>query len=93
MIDGIADQAHELSDYLGDEHDLTVLAQTSVANKDSLQEATLSALLALIERYQSDLRKKALSLGRRLYEERPKVFAKRFAHLWTEWVHESASEL
>lgn len=88
MIDEIADQAHELSDYLGAEHDLTVLTQTAVANSDTMQNATLSALMALIERYQSELRQKALSLGLRLYEERPKAFAVRFAHYWSEWVHE-----
>ena len=92
MIDEVANQAHELSDYLGEEHDLTVLTEASAANRDSLQEATGAALLALIERYQSELREKALSLGLRLYEERPKVFAERFAHYCSEWVHENASE-
>jgi CHAD domain-containing protein len=89
MIDEVADQAHELSDYLGEEHDLTLLAQISVAKKDSLQNSTLSALMALIDQYRGELRQKALSLGLRLYEERPKAFAERFAHYWAEWAHEN----
>jgi hypothetical protein len=71
----------------------TRLTETSAANRDSLQEATGAALLALIEGYQSELREKALSLGLRLYVERPEVFAECVAHYCAEWVHENASEL
>jgi CHAD domain-containing protein len=92
MIEEVANQAHVLAAYLGDEHDLTVLMQTSAANEGSLQEATLSALRALIDRRQSELREKALSLGLRLYDEKPKVFAERIEHYWSEWARENASE-
>jgi hypothetical protein len=83
VIDALADQAHKLADYLGDEHDLTVLRETALASRDSFSdEQTLPALLALIERCQAALREKAIYLGSRLYEEKPKTFAARFGQYW-----------
>jgi CHAD domain-containing protein len=79
VIGAVADEAHELADCLGDEHDLTVLRETVLANRESCKdEKTVSALLALIDRRQRDLREKALSLGARLFEEKPGKFAARF---------------
>ena len=77
------DQAHKLADYLGDEHDLTVLRETALARHDCFSdEQTLPALLALIDRCQDALREKAIYLGLRLYEEKPKAFAARFGQYW-----------
>ena len=83
LIGALADQAHKLADYLGDEHDLTVLRETVLASGDSFSdEQTLPVLLALIDRCQTALREKAIYLGLRLYEERPKIFAARFGKYW-----------
>jgi len=88
VIHSLADQAHELTNYLGDDHDLTVLRQKA---QDTLSAADEAALAALIERLQMELRQKALRLGSKLYEEKPEVFTHRFAEYWHEWRHERAS--
>jgi CHAD domain-containing protein len=86
VIGELADQAHKLSDYLGDEHDLTVLREAVMAKRDLFRdEASLSALLALIERRQSELREKALLLGARFFADKPKAFALRFEKYWKQW--------
>jgi CHAD domain-containing protein len=86
MIGELADQAHQLADYLGDEHDLTVLRETALAHGDAFRDpGTLGALLALADRCRSQLREKSLLLGARLYEEKPRLFADRFAKYWRDW--------
>jgi CHAD domain-containing protein len=86
LIGELADEMHELADYLGDEHDLTVLRQSALVERDAFaSERTLAALLALIDQRQAELREKALVLGSRLYQEKPKAFAGRFATYWEEW--------
>ncbi len=83
VVGALADQAHKLADYLGDEHDLTVLRETALTRHDCFSdEQTLPALLALIDRCQDALREKAIYLGLRLYEEKPKAFAARFGQYW-----------
>jgi CHAD domain-containing protein len=88
VIHSLADQAHDLTNYLGDDHDLTVLRQKT---HDTLNAADEAALTALIERLQMQLRRKAVTLGAKLYEEKPKVFTHRFAEYWKEWRHEQPS--
>jgi CHAD domain-containing protein len=92
MIGELADQAHQLADYLGEEHDASVLRATALAHRDAFRDsATLDALLALIDRCQSQLREKSLLLGARLYEEKPRLFARRFAEYWREWRAEKSA--
>jgi hypothetical protein len=92
MIGEMADQAHKLADYLGDEHDLTVLRETALTHSAVFRDdGTLGALLALIDRCQSQLREKSLLLGTRLYQEKPRVFAARFAQYWRDWRAEKSA--
>jgi CHAD domain-containing protein len=88
VIHSLADQAHELTNYLGDDHDLTVLRQKT---HDTLNSAEAAVFTALIERLQMQLRQKAVRLGSKVYEEKPKVFTHRFAEYWKEWRHGQAS--
>jgi CHAD domain-containing protein len=86
MIGELADQAHKLADYLGAEHDSSVLRETALTHRDAFGDAgTLDALLALIDRCQGQLREKSLLVGARLYEEKPWRFADRFADYWRNW--------
>jgi CHAD domain-containing protein len=82
----LADQAHELSDRLGDDHDLAMLAAWS---KDHAAEAgglyALQSLLDMILRRRGELQAEAFELGERLYAERPKAFARRFRGYWRGW--------
>ena len=84
VLGELADQAHKLADDLGDEHDLTVLRVKAQVHHDTLS-TDFSLLLALIDRRRSELRDKAVSRGRQLYEEKPRAFATRFSGYWDNW--------
>jgi len=92
VIGELADQAHQLADYLGDEHDLSVLRDQAHAHRDAFRDAgSFDALIALVDRCQSQLREKSLLLGARLYGEKPRVFADRFATYWRDWRAEKSA--
>jgi len=76
LIQTMVEQAHQLTNYLGDDHDLAVLSQ---------QPGREVSLAGSIEHFQIELRKEALALGARLYAEKPKVFTRRFAQYWRAW--------
>lgn len=77
------DAADVLSDYLGDDHDLSVLRETLLERPtDFGNEETLQAVLGLTTQRQAELRAQAKRLGCRLYAEKPKRFAKRLHAYW-----------
>jgi len=76
VIHALVAEAHQLTNYLGDDHDLAVLSQ---------QPGREVALGSMIEPFQIELRHAALALGAKLYEEKPKVFTRRFAQYWRAW--------
>ncbi len=82
-LKGAADQAHELSELLGDHHDLTVLAEEIRAGANGDRDA--AALLELTERRQGELLEAAIPLGERLYAEKPKQFSARLSAYWRAW--------
>jgi CHAD domain-containing protein len=76
----------ELETWLGDHHNLEVLKSTLEAHPKlygGREEIRLG--LELILKYQKELLANALSLGERVYEERPKEFRTRMKHLWESW--------
>ncbi len=78
-LEATAEEAHKLTDLLGDHHDLTVLRED--LRERNLGEATM-ALEAAIGRRQDELAADALSLGHRLYAEPPKQFTRRLQRYW-----------
>jgi CHAD domain-containing protein len=80
-----ADRAHQLSDLLGDHHDLVVLHEDAGSRPQLLGPDGVSLLSTLAERRQGELLDDSLTLGERLYAERPKAFAGRFQHYWKAW--------
>ncbi len=68
----IARRAHALSDLIGEEHDLALLAER-VRDRpgDFDDQAAIEKLIALTERRRKRLRDKALSAGTRLYRKKP----------------------
>jgi hypothetical protein len=85
-IGELADQAHKLSDYLGDDHDLAVLREKVAQRPEGFEKAGGSgALLALIDRCQRQLREKAFLAGGRIYDERPRDLVARFNRYWQRW--------
>ena len=79
----LARRAHDLSDLLGDDHDLAILAKYAEAHPRLFEsDAGLRALRSLIDRRRRALQKKAFRLGERLYEAPPKRFVRCVAKGW-----------
>jgi CHAD domain-containing protein len=92
LIGELAEETHKLADYLGDEHDLTVLRETVLTDRECFaDDASATAFVALLERCQLSLREESLLLGSRVYEEKPKAFARRFCRYWEDWRHETGA--
>jgi CHAD domain-containing protein len=78
-----AKRAHQLSDLLGDDHDLAVLREhLAHADFSREQEGTRTALLSVIDRRRASLQREALELGARIYGRRPKRFARSIERRW-----------
>jgi CHAD domain-containing protein len=73
-IGELADEFHQLADYLGDEHDLAVL-----------RERASGKLPELIDRRREELQDKAFALGERLYADKAKTFVHDLEKRWNDW--------
>jgi CHAD domain-containing protein len=83
VVGPAADQAHELSDLLGDHHDLAVLADDARTRRQLFGESgDAKVLLKLTARRQKELLRQAIELGSRLYAEKPKAFGRRLRGYW-----------
>lgn len=85
VIGEMADQTHQLSDYLGDDHDLAVLRDKIISNADAFDANDCGALLALLDRRRRQLQDKALVLGERVFAAKPGEFSRPFAGYWQAW--------
>lgn len=74
VVGPLVTQLDELSDLLGDDHDLAVLAERL--------EPDAGAVLEVVRARQAVLRAQALQLGRQLYEPEPSQLARRLAGPW-----------
>lgn len=82
-------ELHDLSDYLGDDHDLAVLHQLLTAHPDWLPDAAArAALLQLIEQRRLTLETAAYPLGSRLFADKPALFVNRIRAYWKTWRQE-----
>lgn len=75
-----ASEAHELTELLGDHHDLSVLAAAATAGRDGEPDA--GAIVELARRRQDELLAAALLLGDRIYAEKPARFRRRIGRYW-----------
>ena len=93
VIGAHGEQAHRLSELLGDDHDLAVLRGRLDGPLTLPPEAgaDLPALLALVDERRAELRMAAVALGHRLYAEQPKAFARRLARYVRTAVTEQSS--
>lgn len=83
-MEAMAGKLKTLDDYLGDDHDLTILRHK--IDRRRLGDAPARhALTRLIERRQQALRASALALGAGFYAEKPSVFRNRLAGYWKAW--------
>jgi CHAD domain-containing protein len=81
VIGPAADQAHELSDLLGDHHDLAVLSEDLDA-RPGFDGDEAVAIQSLIEARQEELLEAAVPIGERLYAESPRAFVERMRAYW-----------
>jgi CHAD domain-containing protein len=89
LLGPTGDLAHQLSDHLGDDHDLAVLAGAADARPGAFETPAEHQLLVdLIRRRRAGLQEQAWPLGRRLYAERPKAYARRTGCYLTLWRQE-----
>jgi CHAD domain-containing protein len=74
---------HDLADLLGDDHDLAVLREYVERHPQAFDDdASRTALLAVLDRRRGALQRDALKLGKRLYEPSPKRFVGRIERGW-----------
>ncbi len=83
FLDFWEDELHDLSDILGDDHDLHILHQVADAHLDQFSEPESAQLLkSLIHSHRSKLQAEALFLGKRLYALKPKHFTALIGESW-----------
>jgi CHAD domain-containing protein len=86
VTEPLAGAAHDLSDRLGDDHDLALLLDFATVRAAGLDGAErVAALAAVAERRREELQAEAFALGDRLYAERPRAYARRIEGLWRAW--------
>jgi CHAD domain-containing protein len=80
---------HDLTDALGDDHDLAELRRMLMtartlarSRKDS---AAAAALVEMIDRRRAELQSQARPLGDRVYAEKPRDFSRRIESYWAAW--------
>lgn len=79
-------EAAVLSDFLGDDHDLSILCKSlSECSNDFGMPETIRVLTGLISRRQVELRMQAETLGARIFAENGKRFTKRLRAYWKAW--------
>ncbi|WP_181090787.1 CHAD domain-containing protein [Stutzerimonas stutzeri] len=82
-LESRADQLKQVADALGDDHDLTMMAQLMEREPDLFgAPETREQLQRCIQQRREQLQQRALRLGRRLYAEGPKALVTRIAAYW-----------
>jgi len=86
VVKSRADELSELSDLLGDDHDLAVFTQLIKDDPAEFgSEQSLEVLLGVIRRRRRQLQKAAFQLGSRVCAEKPKGLRKRMKRYWQIW--------
>ena len=82
VLGATADEAHELSDRLGDDHDLAVLNADLDEVGAQLTAEQREQLRRLAGRRRAELQDEAFAYGDRLLAEKPKRFVARLERYW-----------
>jgi CHAD domain-containing protein len=82
----LANEFRELTQLLGDDHDLAVLHETVAANAKAFGgEKVVQALTRVLARRRAELQQQAFLVGSHLYQEPPRVFTRRIKQCWKAW--------
>lgn len=80
------DELDELSDLLGDEHDLATLRLSISDGSEAFGDyREIQATIGLIDQRRNELRAKSRNLGRNIYAEKPSALAARFSTYLNTW--------
>jgi CHAD domain-containing protein len=86
MLASLADHAHDLSDHLGDDHDLALLRDVVQRRRAAFADLDHKRhLLEEIDQRRGELQFAAISLGERIYADKPKRFTKGTQRQWNAW--------
>lgn len=86
-----AEVLNDLGDLLGEDHDLAILRDRLHADPDRYGgEVAVAATSALIARRRTERQEAAVTLGRRIYADRPKALRRRLHRWWDVAVSEDA---
>lgn len=92
VLDPLEDRFHDLSDALGDAHDLDVIAERLRTEPDRFGgTARVESACELAGGRRATLERRAVALGARLYAEKPARYADRLGAYWDAW-HEAGDE-
>lgn len=81
-----------LETWLGDDHNLFVLQEKLQADADRYGgDRNVKLFGNLMADYSKQLREQSLSLGERLYEQKPKALVRDMSKLWDAWQNQPAS--
>jgi len=80
-VKAVAGECDRLGELLGDDHDLAMLADqlSGPAAETTPPAVDVDRILELIGMRRAELQAEAITIGRRLYAEKPKAFARRLA--------------
>jgi CHAD domain-containing protein len=82
----LANEFRELTQLLGDDHDLAVLHETVAANPKAFGgDKVLQALTRALARRRAELQQQAFLVGSHLYQDPPRVFTRRIKKYWKAW--------
>lgn len=84
VLEPTAEQAHSLTELLGDHRDLALLG-ADLRQREWIDSDERERFHAAISRRQDALLAEALELGARLYGETPKAYRRRLRSYWTAW--------
>jgi CHAD domain-containing protein len=86
LLDPLERQFHDLSDALGDAHDLVVICERLRDTPERFGgDEPVEATCTLAEARRADLEQRAALLGSRLYAEKPAAHAARMRAYWKAW--------
>jgi len=86
VVKKLCSEADDLSDLLGDEHDLAVLRDTLLDDPAAFGDKTeLEPLLGVIGRRRLELQQQAQLLGARVFAEAPDALTERLGAYWSAW--------
>ena len=87
MISAEREASDELSDLLGDDHDLAVLRQTLIDDVELLEvQVNLGVLRGLIDERRRELQARARTQAKWIYAEKASQISKRYHSYWRTWM-------